>query len=92
MSTGQIDSVIGREPQIPPSAEFCNRAVIGSMAVYESMYAEALNHPEEFWGDLGANELHWFQPFGKVLSGMNPLPSGSSAARRMRPITASTRT
>ena len=72
MSTGQIDSVMVENRKFPPSAEFCNRAVIGSMAVYESMYAEALNHPEEFWGDLAANEMHWFKPFGKVLEWNEP--------------------
>jgi acetyl-CoA synthetase len=67
MSSGQIDTVMQENRRFPPSPEFAARAVIGSKAVYDSLYQAAAEDPEGFWGEQAVNELHWFQPFHKVL-------------------------
>ena len=72
MSGGQIDTVMQEDRLFPPSAEFSGASVIGSMAVYEALYAEAKANPEKFWGDLAREELHWFKPFTKTLSWKSP--------------------
>ena len=38
---------------------------LDSFAAYEAAYAESVNNPEKFWGDI-ANTFHWKQPFTKV--------------------------
>ncbi|HZT73893.1 MAG TPA: acetate--CoA ligase [Terriglobales bacterium] len=55
-----------------PTPEFSQRAVVSSRAAYDRLYRAALDHPEEFWGDLARQELHWFQPFNKVLDWQPP--------------------
>ena len=72
MSGGQIDTVMQEDRLFPPSAEFSSKSVIGSMAVYEALYAEAKANPEKFWGDLAREELHWFEPFTQTLDWKAP--------------------
>ncbi len=72
MSSGQIDTVMQETRRFPPSEEFSARAVIGSKAVYDSLYAAAKEDPEGFWGEQAENELHWFKPFGNVLEWNEP--------------------
>jgi acetyl-CoA synthetase len=50
----------------PPPAEFSAKAHIKSLEEYERIYAEAAADPEAFWGKI-AQELHWFEPWTKVL-------------------------
>ena len=50
----------------PPPAEFSAKAHIKSLEEYERIYAEAAQDPEAFWGKI-AQELHWFEPWTKVL-------------------------
>ncbi len=38
---------------------------LDSFAAYEAAYAESVNNPEKFWGDI-AKTFHWKQPFTKV--------------------------
>ena len=71
MSTG-IDTVMHEERLFPPSREFAAQAIIPSMQAYEELYERAKKDPERFWGDLAKEELHWFQPFGKVLEWHEP--------------------
>ncbi len=65
--TGQIANVMQEERLFPPSQEFSEAARIGSKEQYEALYERAKNDPEGFWGELGLQELHWFEPFTKVL-------------------------
>jgi acetyl-CoA synthetase len=66
MTGGQIDTVMHEDRVFPPSDEFVRRAVI-TKDKYESLYQQAADNPEKFWGDLAKQELHWFKPFDKVL-------------------------
>src|SRR5215831_19474364 len=72
MSGGHIDTVMHEDRLFPPSAEFASRASIGSIGAYEELYERAKRDPEKFWGDLARQELHWFQPFTKVLDWNEP--------------------
>lgn len=89
--SGQIVNVMKEGRLFPPPAEFAAKARIRSLAEYERMCKEAAADPEGFSAQL-AGELHWFTPYDEVLRWNAPLPSGSSAVRRMFPTTASTPT
>jgi len=69
---GQIDSVMQEARVFPPPPEFAARARIGSMEEYEALYERAKNDPESFWGDYAREELHWFEPFTRVLEWNEP--------------------
>src|SRR5262245_37945347 len=38
-------------------------------ASYETMYAQSLADPENFWGEQAGKFVSWFAPWNKVLSG-----------------------
>jgi acetyl-CoA synthetase len=71
-SAGQIDTVMQETRLFPPSDEFASQARIGSMAEYEELYKRAKQDPEAFWGELGRQELHWFEEFHTVLEWNEP--------------------
>ena len=50
----------------PPSAEFVNHANVKGMEGYRALYQKAAEKPEEFWGELAENELHWFEKWSHV--------------------------
>ena len=70
-TTSQIVTVMHEGRLFHPPAEFSSRARITSLEQYEQMWQEAADDPEAFWGRL-AEELHWFQPFSKVLDWQEP--------------------
>jgi acetyl-CoA synthetase len=37
------------------------------METYRELYERARTDPDAFWGEMGRNELTWFQPFSKTL-------------------------
>jgi acetyl-CoA synthetase len=61
-----IDSILQEHRVFPPPAEFSAKAHIKSLAEYERIYAEAAQDIEGFWAKI-AKELHWFEPWTKVL-------------------------
>src|ERR1039457_6220166 len=50
----------------PPSAEFVQQANVKGMEGYRALYQRAAEKPEEFWGELAGQELHWFQKWSHV--------------------------
>src|SRR5579875_14032 len=50
-----------------PSAEFVKHARVSGMEAYRALYQRALDHSEEFWGDLAAQELFWFEKWSHVI-------------------------
>jgi acetyl-CoA synthetase len=42
------------------------------MDEYRALYDRAKDHPEEFWGELAARELHWFQKWTHVFEWAPP--------------------
>jgi acetyl-CoA synthetase len=71
MTTG-IDTVMIEKRRFSPSREFSEKALIPSLQAYEEMYERAKKDPEQFWGDLAKEDLHWFTPFEKVLEWNEP--------------------
>jgi acetyl-CoA synthetase len=70
-SAGQLSTVMQESRVFPPPTEFSAQARIKSMAEYEKLWREAAEDIEAFWGKL-AGELHWFEPFAKVLDWKEP--------------------
>ncbi|HEX4130045.1 MAG TPA: acetate--CoA ligase [Pirellulales bacterium] len=70
-ANGQLENVMQETRLFPPPKEFAARACIGSFEAYEKLWNEAAADIEKFWGRL-AGELHWFQPFTKVLEWNEP--------------------
>ena len=61
-----IDSILTETRVFPPPAEFSKNALIRSREDYDKICARAASDPEGFWADI-ARELHWFEPWNKVL-------------------------
>lgn len=49
-----------------PHPDFVKRANVQGMDQYCDLYRRAEERPEEFWGELAASELHWFEPWSHV--------------------------
>ena len=61
-----IDSILTEKRSFPPPPEFSKNAHIHSKEEYDKLCARAAADPEGFWADI-ARELHWFEPWTKVL-------------------------
>jgi acetyl-CoA synthetase len=61
-----IDSVLVERRTFDPPPEFSKRADVKSMEEYRRLYKAAETDPEKFWSDI-ARDLHWFEPWTKVL-------------------------
>ncbi|MFN4231651.1 acetate--CoA ligase [Thermus sp.] len=67
----RIEGVLKEERVFYPSEEFRSKAHIKSEEEYQRLYEESLKDPQGFWGRV-ASELHWFEPWQKVLEGELP--------------------
>jgi acetyl-CoA synthetase len=61
-----IDSILHETRVFPPPPEFSKNAHIRSQEDYDKLCAQAAADPEAFWADI-ARQLHWFEPWDKVL-------------------------
>ena len=68
-ASGQIKQVMQEDRMFPPSESFSSQAIIGSVEQYEELYNRAKDHPNEFWGEIANEEMHWFEPYQSVLNG-----------------------
>ena len=66
MTGTNIESLLKEKRLFPPSAEFSSAAHISSREAYEAISRRAADDPEGFWSEI-ASELHWFEPWKKVL-------------------------
>ena len=66
MAETNIESQLQEERVFPPSPEFSKAAHIPSLEAYEAISRRAAEDPEGFWAGI-ASELHWFEPWKKVL-------------------------
>ena len=65
-SSPNIDSVLIEKRTFTPSEQFSKNAHVKSMEEYRQLYRAAEADPEKFWASI-ARELHWFQPWSRVL-------------------------
>ena len=65
----------------PPPPEFVQRAHVRGMDAYRALYARAESQPEEFWGELAARELFWFEPWSHVFEWDPPFAKWFVGAR-----------
>jgi len=61
-----IDSILTEKRSFPPPPEFSAKAHIKSKEEYDKICSQAAADPEGFWSGI-AKELHWFEPWNKVL-------------------------
>src|SRR6266705_2284329 len=66
MAEAHIESLLKEQRIFPPSPEFSKHAHIHSLEVYDSITKRAAEDPEGYWAEI-ASELHWFEPWKKVL-------------------------
>src|SRR5947208_7779224 len=71
MAEANIESLLKEQRVFPPSPEFSKHAHIHSLEVYDSITKRATEDPEGYWADIAA-ELHWFEPWKKVLEWDSP--------------------
>jgi acetyl-CoA synthetase len=71
MAETNIESLLKEQRVFPPSAEFARRAHITSPDAYDAICKRAAEDPEGYWAEI-ASELHWFQPWKKVLEWDTP--------------------
>jgi acetyl-CoA synthetase len=50
----------------PPNSDFAARANVSGMDAYRALYNRSIETPEEFWGELAATELAWFEKWSHV--------------------------
>jgi acetyl-CoA synthetase len=58
---------MSQSPVYPPSAGFVRQANVQGMEGYLDLYRRAEQDPEQFWGEVAEQEVHWFQKWSKVL-------------------------
>ena len=66
MAEKNIESLLKEKRVFSPSPEFSKHAHIHSLEAYESISKRAAEDPEGYWAEI-ASELHWFEPWKKVL-------------------------
>jgi len=66
-----FQSLLREARVIPPPKEFAANAHVRTAEEYESLYRRSIENPEEFWA-AAASELHWFEPWQKVLEWNEP--------------------
>jgi acetyl-CoA synthetase len=67
-----IDHVLTENRLFPPPAHFTDRAVIKTQEQYETLYREATENRDQFWGQQAREHLHWFEPFTEVCEFVSP--------------------
>jgi acetyl-CoA synthetase len=61
-----MESVSKENRKFLPTAQFAEKAHVGSMDAYKELYARSMEDPEQFWASA-ADELHWFKRWDTVL-------------------------
>lgn len=61
-----LDSTLRENRVFPVPEAFVQNAHVKSLAEYDAMYQKSVADPEAFWAEV-AKDLHWFEPWTKVL-------------------------
>lgn len=75
-----IDTILKEIKVYPPSKKFSDQATIKSMTQYDEIYRSSMEQPEQFWANI-AIELHWMEPWKKVLTWKEPDASWFAGAK-----------
>src|SRR5687768_3691965 len=67
-----VETVMREDRVFTPSQEFASRAKIKSLDEYQNLWDEAKRDPAAFWDKIAITELHWFEPYKKVLQWNEP--------------------
>jgi acetyl-CoA synthetase len=67
-----IDTVMHEDRLFPPSPEFVAKSRIASAEEYQKLWDEAQADPLAFWDRYARQELHWFEPYTRVLEWDEP--------------------
>ncbi len=70
--SGGIDSVMQEDRLFAPPSEFQAKSKIASAEAYQELWDTAKSDPVAFWDKLAREELHWFEPYTKVLEWDEP--------------------
>src|SRR5277367_3629192 len=70
-SQSNIQSSLQENRLFATEPAFGAKAHIKSRQQYDELYRKSIDHPEEFWADA-AKELHFFEPWQKVLEWNRP--------------------
>ena len=65
-ASANIESHLVENRVFPPPAAFAQQARVGSLAEYERLYRESIDHPDKFWA-REAEELLWREKWDTVL-------------------------
>jgi acetyl-CoA synthetase len=68
MSENAIQAVLQESRRFAPPSDFHGKLTLEQ---FNAMYKQSLEQPEQFWSDV-ARELHWFEPWQKVLEWQEP--------------------
>jgi acetyl-CoA synthetase len=63
----EIEALLREDRSFPPSDDFCARALVNDLSIYDRAAAD----PEAFWAGF-ASELEWITPWSKVLEWKAP--------------------
>src|SRR5262245_13417867 len=66
MAETNIESLLKEQRVFPPDPAFSKAAHIPSLEAYDALSKRASEDPEGFWAEI-ASQLHWFEPWTKVL-------------------------
>ncbi len=61
-----IEVLMSEKRTFPPSAEFSDKAHIGSIEEYEKLYKRSIDDPDGFWAEMAEENLTWFKKWKKV--------------------------
>ncbi|MEY4530332.1 MAG: hypothetical protein RLZZ156_1053 [Deinococcota bacterium] len=68
MSQNSIESVLHETRRFTPPSDFAGNL---SLEQFNTMYKHSIENPQTFWAGI-ASELHWFEPWNKVLEWNEP--------------------
>ncbi len=77
--TDAISSVMSEKRKFPPPAAFSEKARIGSMEEYETLYKAAAEDPDSYWGAL-PKSFTGSKSGTACSNGIPPMQNGSTAA------------
>lgn len=70
--TNNITSVLQENRKFAPPTNFRQKALIKTQDEYETLWREARDEPNKFWGRQATERLHWHKPFTKILEWQEP--------------------